>query len=603
MSRLQCDYHRSINAPPSQVSQSQEERANCLAGKATYRASLRSRLKNAQRSRMSKGIFAQPSTQGYRPLCLLTATAVCAKSAEVTPLRRSVHNDTNAATTARSRTVETFNRRRVRQSNDATATASARSAETLLRRTVRNARNAVTNARSRAAETFVRWRARQSSDAAATTRSMESETEQQQATCNSRNAAVTSDAGNSKGLKTRARRISTAATIIAAVRLFQILQARHLRLDGVIQRRPLYYLPSSSFWFSLAFNYDPVINLTVCVDINVGYMNCVRQFCNARIWAGEPAGLCCSSVRLPHLRTVPLKGLKAGFHPDSIHCLKTVREYNFFEMTSFGAQLFREQSWMPTFKVQGQVYHRIGSLLPEETSTLKFLQLYFIADYSLQAKFVFCRRREVLRTRTSCYYFRPCFTRLTATFAVSNMLWKRLRFLPSALGGAVHRISETHQSYDAMQYPLLFPYGDDGYYFGILLHTPGGQPTTPSKALLCKAFHSYRFMDRDGEFNLLHMCSHRRHLCHHHDQSERTCFFLWLLLHGGSLFRHSLRRNMAHNQALVPLNKSLRVIRDSTDLMDGLALLLSSDIRLTLSVIAKGTRRRVANTYREASST
>ncbi|CAE1279832.1 unnamed protein product [Acanthosepion pharaonis] len=41
---------------------------------------------------------------------------------------------------------------------------------------------------------------------------------------------------------------------------------------------------------------------------------------------------------------------------------------------------------MPTFKVQGQVYHRIGSLLPEETSTPKFLQLYFIADYNLQAE-------------------------------------------------------------------------------------------------------------------------------------------------------------------------------------------------------------------------
>ncbi|CAE1169624.1 unnamed protein product [Acanthosepion pharaonis] len=41
---------------------------------------------------------------------------------------------------------------------------------------------------------------------------------------------------------------------------------------------------------------------------------------------------------------------------------------------------------MPTFKLQEQVYQRIGSLLPEETSTPKFLQLYFIADYKLQAE-------------------------------------------------------------------------------------------------------------------------------------------------------------------------------------------------------------------------
>ncbi|CAE1300459.1 unnamed protein product [Acanthosepion pharaonis] len=95
-------------------------------------------------------------------------------------------------------------------------------------------------------------------------------------------------------------------------------------------------------------------------------------------------------------------------------------------------------------------------------------------------------------------------------------------------GGALHRISETHRSYDALQYPLLFPYGDDGYHFGIPLHTPGGQPTTPSKTLSCKAFYSYRFMVRDGNFNLLHRC---RELSHQFAvdmaakmESERLCF-------------------------------------------------------------------------------
>ncbi|CAE1151043.1 unnamed protein product [Acanthosepion pharaonis] len=59
-------------------------------------------------------------------------------------------------------------------------------------------------------------------------------------------------------------------------------------------------------------------------------------------------------------------------------------------------------------------------------------------------------------------------------------------------GGALRRISETHRSYDALQCPLLFTYGDDGYHFGIPLHTPGGQPTTPSKAL---SFEAIRTVD------------------------------------------------------------------------------------------------------------
>ena len=30
---------------------------------------------------------------------------------------------------------------------------------------------------------------------------------------------------------------------------------------------------------------------------------------------------------------------------------------------------------------------------------------------------------------------------------------------------SLKRIPETHRSYDALQYPLLFPRGDDGYHF------------------------------------------------------------------------------------------------------------------------------------------
>jgi hypothetical protein len=35
---------------------------------------------------------------------------------------------------------------------------------------------------------------------------------------------------------------------------------------------------------------------------------------------------------------------------------------------------------MPTFKVQGQVYHRIGSLMPVGEEEPKFLQLYFVGN-------------------------------------------------------------------------------------------------------------------------------------------------------------------------------------------------------------------------------
>lgn len=38
--------------------------------------------------------------------------------------------------------------------------------------------------------------------------------------------------------------------------------------------------------------------------------------------------------------------------------------------------------------------------------------------------------------------------------------------------GQLQRISETHRSYDALQYPLMFWQGDDGYYINIKMINP-----------------------------------------------------------------------------------------------------------------------------------
>lgn len=48
-------------------------------------------------------------------------------------------------------------------------------------------------------------------------------------------------------------------------------------------------------------------------------------------------------------------------------------------MTSFGVMnIVRYGNFMPTFKVQGQMYHQIGSLLPVLDEDLQFLQIYFM---------------------------------------------------------------------------------------------------------------------------------------------------------------------------------------------------------------------------------
>lgn len=54
-------------------------------------------------------------------------------------------------------------------------------------------------------------------------------------------------------------------------------------------------------------------------------------------------------------------------------------------MTSFGVD--REiitPGLSPTFSVQGQVYHRIGSLFPANNEQHKFLQVYFMGDEDME---------------------------------------------------------------------------------------------------------------------------------------------------------------------------------------------------------------------------
>uniref|UniRef100_A0A034VWY0 Uncharacterized protein n=1 Tax=Bactrocera dorsalis TaxID=27457 RepID=A0A034VWY0_BACDO len=49
-------------------------------------------------------------------------------------------------------------------------------------------------------------------------------------------------------------------------------------------------------------------------------------------------------------------------------------------MTSFGGNEVREGNFTPTFKIHGQVYHVIGSLLPAPNTTPKFLQIYLSSE-------------------------------------------------------------------------------------------------------------------------------------------------------------------------------------------------------------------------------
>ncbi|GFX98537.1 ATP-dependent DNA helicase [Trichonephila clavipes] len=118
----------------------------------------------------------------------------------------------------------------------------------------------------------------------------------------------------------------------------------------------------------------------------IGSKNKKCHYCDAFKLNDETAGMCCSSgkVSLPFLGEPgePLKTLLLSVTNESKQFLRKIRKYiSCFPMTSFGVDKgIRMPGFSPTFTVQGQIYHHIGSLFPEGNDRHEFLPIYFMGD-------------------------------------------------------------------------------------------------------------------------------------------------------------------------------------------------------------------------------
>ena len=134
----------------------------------------------------------------------------------------------------------------------------------------------------------------------------------------------------------------------------------------------------------LAFRYNPAEDYSLSRNVLIGTMTEVCPYCKALKFTGETKGMCCAvrKMKLPHIEEPPepLKTLLVGYTAESKHFLSNIRKYNScFQMTLFAAEIITTQL-MPTFKVKGQIYHKVGSLLPFPDNQHKFLQMYLIGD-------------------------------------------------------------------------------------------------------------------------------------------------------------------------------------------------------------------------------
>ncbi|PKC12098.1 hypothetical protein RhiirA5_286874 [Rhizophagus irregularis] len=102
---------------------------------------------------------------------------------------------------------------------------------------------------------------------------------------------------------------------------------------------------------------------------------------------------CCArgKVILPFLQELPspLNTLLTGTDPRSCTFRQNIRMYNSaLSFTSIGAKIDQQitgTSGIYTFRIHGEMYHRIGSLLPNSETQPQFAQIYiYDTDHEIQ---------------------------------------------------------------------------------------------------------------------------------------------------------------------------------------------------------------------------
>ncbi|KAL7237372.1 hypothetical protein ACSBR2_003627 [Camellia fascicularis] len=188
-----------------------------------------------------------------------------------------------------------------------------------------------------------------------------------------------------------------------------------------------------------------------------------------------------------------------------------VRTYNnCFAFTSFGVkydkELCRRNKGIYTFRIQGQVYHFINELTSSDEN-LSHLQLYFYGtDHEIQNRMksseklnpiilerlikishlnpysIFFRRLEhidhlnsvqiIIRSNVSLdqrIYNQPSASQVAAIWSENDVLTKEISrdIVVHQISGHSEKVQWYFGCYDPLQYPLLFPYGESGWHYGI----------------------------------------------------------------------------------------------------------------------------------------
>ncbi|XP_035837147.1 uncharacterized protein LOC110892742 [Helianthus annuus] len=293
--------------------------------------------------------------------------------------------------------------------------------------------------------------------------------------------------------------------------------------------------------------------------IDLGDCTNVCEYCGALFWHEERLksspqknrpryNMCCreGTVRIDFPREPPVY-IKELY--SMAHFMENIRAYNsMFSMTSFGAHVDHEINHTPgpyVFKVAGQVSHWLGSLCPPVDNKPRFLQMYIydtenevenrlrffegdtrsplsadivstlarvLSDVNGYVKLFrsardICSLQEVPNFAIKLYnshtrknYEMPSTRTLGAIICDNDPLATDYDIVIHSKDGNPRRVSKLHSSYMPLQYPLLFPFAEQGWSPDLRL---SGRTLSEDQNLTMNMFYAYQIHDRIGVYTLL----------------------------------------------------------------------------------------------------
>ena len=258
----------------------------------------------------------------------------------------------------------------------------------------------------------------------------------------------------------------------------------------------------------------------------------ICPFCDARLFCNESSMICCmkGKIYFPNLPiSEPLMDLFCEQSEQGRHFRQFIRSYNHnFAFTSMGVHVDDSMAstsrGIYTFRAQGSIYHKIGSLLPTNDRP-RYLQLYIYdtdneiehrlsESRDLRAHIVqrvkavldrenpFVKEFRQLAQREDLHqckliikeqhpsqpqYCLPTTSQVAAVVVggdEAGQLYGR-NILVETISGQPITIPDVARYYDPLQYPLLFPFGTYGWDINTTCAN--------NNAVTCREFYAYRF--------------------------------------------------------------------------------------------------------------